>query len=188
MARVTRRIMGGVVEFEDDDTPLEMRSFNALGKSPLSWHILSRSLHWSAVRLMEASTDQAANTSLDMRAMYRPAAAMLGAYAIETLLKMVIVDRFLRENGMKYDARKTKDFLKAAHHRLDELSREAGLRTNKVDRNMLQVLSRYSVWAGRYPVPMSVTSERPPSSSRMSSVRSPGWCRPSVCRPRIRPI
>ena len=82
-----------------------------------------------------------------------PIALMLGGYAVETLLKMVIVGDYCDANGLTYDALRTKDFLPTIYD-LRELAKKAALRISKADRELLAKLSKYTVWAGRYPIPM----------------------------------
>ena len=80
---------------------------------------------------------------MDQLVVYRPAAAMLGAYAIETLLKMVIVGEYCLAYGLEFDAvKRAKDFLPPIDD-LVELSKRAGLRINKAVRDLLKVLSGY---------------------------------------------
>lgn len=122
MAKVVRKLWGGIIEFEDDDAPFEIRSFNSIGKSPRAWFMVSRSLHHSAIRLMASLSENEADVAARM---YRPVALMLGAYAVETLLKMVIADKYCRENGLKFDALTTKDFLPTIHDLVALASRAA---------------------------------------------------------------
>lgn len=152
MTTVRRTIWDGAIEFEEDDAPHHVQLFNKLGKAPVSWHFMSGSLHASAVKLMTET--RCATSSQGPLQTYLPAAVMLGAYAIETLLKTVIVHEYCWKNGLNYDALKTKEFLPTIHD-LVELSKRATLRTNKRDRAILKALSEYSIWAGRYPTPRS---------------------------------
>jgi hypothetical protein len=82
-----------------------------------------------------------------------PIALMLGAYAIETLLKMVVVDAHCEEHGHTFDARRAEQFLPRTHD-LVALTKQAKLRVNEDDRGLLSDLGKYSVWAGRYPIPL----------------------------------
>ncbi|HKH80847.1 MAG TPA: hypothetical protein VKA03_04430 [Methylovirgula sp.] len=147
MAKVLRKIWGGIIEYEEDEMPFDIRSFNAFGKSALLWLEQSRSLHRAAVRLM----DQDAGPKCDIDA---PIALMLGAYAVETLLKMVIVGEYCDQSGMTFDSRHAREFLPTTHDLKDLLTR-ANLRTRVEDRELLGDLSRYSTWAGRYPIPLA---------------------------------
>ena len=78
---------------------------------------------------------------------------MLGGYAIETLPKMVIIADYRDREGFLLDSQKAKDFLPTSHA-LAELVQNAKLRTNKADRNLLTELPQYTMWAGRYPIPL----------------------------------
>jgi hypothetical protein len=54
MARMTRKtVWGGVVTYEEDDTPTDVHLFNNVGKSAGLWLYQSRELCRSAFRLME---------------------------------------------------------------------------------------------------------------------------------------
>ena len=82
-----------------------------------------------------------------------PIALMLAAYAIETLLKMVIVGAHCDKHGIDTESRRAKDFL-PTNHDLVALVKQANLRVNGEDRRLLADLARYSLWAGRYPIPL----------------------------------
>jgi hypothetical protein len=151
MAKVVKELWGGVIKYEDqdDDPPLDVRYFNNFGKSVILWGTHSRSLHRAAVALMRPESMWCPAMTPEINA---PIALMLGGYAVETLLKMVVVDDHGVTHGLDYDARRADDFLPATHN-LGELVKQAGLRTNKADRELLAKLSAYTTWAGRYPVP-----------------------------------
>jgi hypothetical protein len=78
----------------------------------------------------------------------------VGAYAIETLLKMVIVAAHCDEHGYTFDARRAEQFLPKTHN-LVALAKLAKLGVNENDRGLLRDLGKYSVWAGRYPIPLN---------------------------------
>jgi hypothetical protein len=107
-----------------------------------------------------------------------PIALMLGGYAVETLLKMVIVGDYCDANGLTYDALRAKDFLPMIHD-LKELVKKARLRINKADRELLAKLSKYPVWAGRYPIPLEPTGYDGPAIfdqvGRGKTVENPIW-------------
>jgi hypothetical protein len=44
MAKVTRKLWGGAIEYEDDDAPSDVRAFNSFGKSEALWSYQSREL------------------------------------------------------------------------------------------------------------------------------------------------
>ena len=83
-----------------------------------------------------------------------PIALMLGAYAIETLLKMVIVGAHCDVHGQTFDAHRAEQFLPKSHDLL-ALVKQAKLRVNENDRRLLRELGKYSIWAGRYPIPLN---------------------------------
>jgi hypothetical protein len=148
VAKVTRKLWGGAIEYEDDDTPIDIRSFNSFGKSAVMWLEQSRALHWAAVSLKksENSIKGGARGAFD-----HVIALMLGGYAVETLLKMVIIADHCDANGFALDSKC--DFLPTTHN-LVKLVGKAKLRVNAKDRKTLASLSRYTVWAGRYPIPL----------------------------------
>lgn len=147
--KVTRKLWRGILEFEDVDVPPDQRAFNAFGKSAILWMEHSRELFRSARFLVE-ERKHAENEITHL--FQAPIALMLGAYALETILKMVIVAEYGDTNGFNYDSIEAKDFLPTVHD-LPALAERAKLRINKVDRSLLKKLTRYSIWAGRYPIP-----------------------------------
>jgi hypothetical protein len=113
------------------------------------WLEQSRALHRAAVALMRKESMWCAAMTPEVNT---PIALMLGGYAVETLLKMVIIDDYCDANGLTYDALRAKDFLPTIHD-LKQLAKKARLRINRADRELLAKLSKYPVWAGRYPIP-----------------------------------
>jgi hypothetical protein len=150
MAKVTKKVWGGIVSYEDDDTPSDLHLFNNVGKSATLWLFQSRELYRSALCLME-ERERVWNEITHL--LQAPIALMLGAYAIETLLKMVIVGAHCDEHGHTFDARRADQFLPKTHN-LIRLVNQARLRVNEADRKLLRDLGEYSVWAGRYPIPL----------------------------------
>jgi hypothetical protein len=148
--KVTHKLWRGIVQFEEEDVSRDARAFNAFGKSALLWLEHSRKLYRAAHRLTEADPRPREGFTHLLQA---PIALMLGAYALETILKMVIVGAHGDTHGFKFDATSAKDFLPTVHN-LAELAQRAELRLNRFDRKVLERLTRYSTWAGRYPVPM----------------------------------
>jgi hypothetical protein len=147
---MTRTLWGGIVGYDGDDTPKDVHLFNKLGKSAGLWLYHSRELYRSALRLMEEQPQKWNEVTHLFQA---PIALMLGAYAIETLLKMVIVGAHCDQHGYTLDARRADQFLPKTHD-LSALVTQAQLRINKNDRALLRELRRYSIWAGRYPIPL----------------------------------
>jgi len=150
MVKVTRKIWGGIVAYEDDDTPSDVHLFNNIGKSAGLWLYQSRELYRSSLYLME---ERERKWNEITHLLQSPIALMLGAYAIETLLKMVIVGAHCDEHGHTFDARRAEQFLPRTHD-LVALVKQAKLRVNEDDRRLLRDLGKYSVWAGRYPIPL----------------------------------
>jgi hypothetical protein len=150
LAKVIRKLWGGVIEYEDDDVAAEVRAFNNTGKSTALWLFQSRELYRSSLYVMEERERKWNEITHLLQA---PIALMLGAYAIETLLKMVIVGAHCDKHGLTLESRRAREFLPTSHD-LISLVKTAGLRVNNDDRNLLRELSRYSSWAGRYPIPL----------------------------------
>jgi HEPN domain-containing protein len=147
MAKVWRDL--GWIAYEDDDTPQEIRSFNAFGKSAVMWLEQSRSLHWASDAL--GNTKSAELTKSKHR--HYAIALMLGALAVETLLRMVIIADYCEAHGFSGEDTEAKAFLPRTHN-LAELIAKAKLRINKSDRECLTKLTPFSVWAGKYPIPL----------------------------------
>ena len=148
MAIVRRKLWGGIIEYDEDDTPRNVRNFNLIGKSPQFWLAQSVGLHRAAEILMHDHNGQ-------RRAMIfsEPIALMLGGYAIETLLKMVTIATVVKQRANYTVPSKTADFVMRTHD-LKKLVTAAKLRTNKVDASILERLSKYVIWGGRYPIPL----------------------------------
>jgi hypothetical protein len=151
MVKVTRKIWGGIVTYEEGDTPSDVHLFNKVGKSAALWLYQSRELYRSALCLMD---ERARKWNEITHLLQAPIALMLGAYATETLLKMVIVGAHCDEHGYSFDTRRAEQFLPRTHDLL-ALTKQAKLRVNENDRRLLRDLGKYSVWAGRYPIPLS---------------------------------
>lgn len=150
MAKVTRKLWGGILTYEEDDTARDVHLFNKIGKSAGLWLYQSRELYRAALRLME---EQPRKWNEVTHLFQAPIALMLGAYAIETLLKMVIVGAHYDQHGPTFDAHRADQFLPKTHD-LCALVKQAQLRVNENDRALLRDLGRYSIWAGRYPIPL----------------------------------
>ena len=172
MAKVVRELWGGIIKYEDDDTPYDVRFYNAFGKSALLWLEQSRALHRAAVALMKKESMWCGAMTPEVNT---PIALMLGGYAVETLLKMVIIGDYCDAKGLVYDALRAKDFLPTSHN-LQKLAEKAALRTSKADRELLAKLSKYPVWAGRLSSSIVIISHRipPPKKSGLSMRRSYG--------------
>jgi hypothetical protein len=150
LGRVKRKLWDGVIEHKDDDTSFDTRSFNGFGKSAAMWLEQSHGLHWAAEALGKSDS---ATSGGSKRPFNYLIALMLGGYAIETLLKMVIVADHCGASGLTLDDKSAKAFLPAIHD-LPQLTVQARIRVNAQDRTLLSELSRYTIWAGRYPIPL----------------------------------
>jgi hypothetical protein len=106
--KFTRKLRRGILEFEDEDVPRDLRAFNAFGKSVALWFEHSKELYRAACTLME---DRPRGWNEITHLLQAPIALMLGAYAIETLLKMAIVDEHCKIHGITFESRAAKDFL-----------------------------------------------------------------------------
>lgn len=155
MAIVKRTLLGGAIEHEEDDTSWDIRAFNDFGKNLALWHEYSRALHRAAVLTAGEKSSRHRITQL-------PIALMLGAYAIEMSLKMVIVATYVNTHGFEKQITKSDDILPKTHDLLKILT-QAGLRTAKADREALSKLTPYAVWAGRYPIPMKANGYQGPA-------------------------
>ena len=78
---------------------------------------------------------------------------MLMGFAIENILKAGIVFRDSTELKLNFGAtRKFPGILK--DHDLPKLAKKAGIRLGTDEEDLLRRLTRHSVWAGRYPIPI----------------------------------
>ncbi len=150
MAKIQRKLWGGILEYQEDDLPSDVRSFNVFGKSGFLWLETSGALHRAAMSLMEENEKPKPQITRTINA---PIALMLGGYAVETLLKMVIINGYCDEHGFTLDSRKAKELFPITHD-LPKLVKQAKLRVSKADRDVLAALSEFSIWAGRYPIPL----------------------------------
>jgi hypothetical protein len=151
MAKILKSLWGGAITYEDDDIPFDVRQFNDFGKSAILWLEQSHALHWAAVALKDGAKSR---TSTVRAATDHVIAIMLGGYAAETLLKMVIITDHCDARGFARDARHAREFLPTTHD-LIKLAAMAKLRINARDRRTLGDLTKYILWAGRYPIPLS---------------------------------
>ncbi len=184
MAIVTWNIWGGVVSYEDDDTPSEVHLFNNVGKSAALWLYQSRELYRSALYQMEVRERKWNEITHLLQASI---ALMLGAYAIATLLKMVIVGAHCDEHGRTFDARRAEQFLPRTHN-LVALVKQAKLRVNEDDRKLLRELGEYAVWAARYPIPLKADGYVGPALFEVVERAPRAVARAHPTWPRLRPL
>jgi len=91
-----------------------------------------------------------------------PPAQLLYAYAIENVLKGLIVSK--RPDLIQ--ERKLDDELK--NHDLNELAEKAEVTVDERDeRSVLEALSKLSIWAGRYPVALNQRNFSPPDPNAL---------------------
>src|SRR5260370_12582085 len=159
MTKVTHHLWDGIIQSEDEDVPFDLRACNSFGKSVMMWFEHSRELYRSSCYLMEERPRVWNEITHLLQA---PIALMLGAYGIETLLKMVVVGEHCDKHGITLDSKSAKDFIPATHNLVD-LVKKANLRVNQDDRDLLENLSRYSIWAGRYPIPLGYSGYEGPA-------------------------
>jgi hypothetical protein len=175
---------GGIVAYEEDDTPPDIHLFNKVGKSADLWLYQSRELYRSAFYLVE---ERKRNDCTHL--LHAPIALMLGAYAVETLLKMAIITAHCDEHGYTFDSRRADQFLPKTHD-LVALTKQAKLRVNENDRRLLRDLAKYSVWAGRYPIPLASDGYSGPAlfeavAAAPAVEEHPTWSRFKVLYPKI---
>jgi hypothetical protein len=85
---------------------------------------------------------------------------MLMGFAIENILKAGIVFRDSVELKSNFqNDRKFPKILKS--HNLSELARKADIQLAIFEEDLLRRLTRHSVWAGRYPIPIDYLDMRP---------------------------
>lgn len=131
-----------------DDIDARYDDFTVYFKSKESWHITARHLMGAAGTLWackneQRSTELVTELGLDtefsmVHALRRPY-LMLCGMSLEVLFKAIVVAK-----GGKPDTRS---------HKLPELAKDAGVPLTQKQKGLLEVLSAYVYWAGRYPVP-----------------------------------
>jgi hypothetical protein len=169
MGKIRRTALGDAVEWEEDDTPFEVRSFNLFGKHPHLWLEQSLSLNRAAIALMRPEAMWCKAMTPQSNA---PIALMLGSYAVETLLKMIILADKLNEIEPPADSRQSKEFLPKSHDLVD-LAKRSKLLLNEADRALMKELTKYSIWAGRYPTPLRSAGYRLPAIFEHEN--NPSW-------------
>src|SRR5258706_14619699 len=122
LAKVSRDL--GWVSWEEDDTPMEVRHFNVAGKSAWLWLEQSRSLHFAA----EAVHADSARNNPKVGPFGFQIALMLGGFAVEAILKMVIIANYCEAHGVHGGSREAKEFVPTIHD-LTKLITKAQLRT-----------------------------------------------------------
>lgn len=121
------------------DSQSDDHLFKSFENAPIAWWWNALALYWSARYLMKCGQKKGDPVP---RVALQPVVNMLAAYAIEALLKLAIV--------LPNDASSV-----PKTHNLVELVKTAKIRVNKSDRDVLNHLSKFSQWAGRYPTPLN---------------------------------
>ena len=111
--KMAPQLWDGIIGYHGDDVLAGLLAFNAFGKSVVLWFQHSRELSRSSCYLMEARERKWNEITHLLQA---PIALMLGAYVIETLLKMVIAGDHCDKHGIVLDSRNAKHFLPATHN------------------------------------------------------------------------
>ena len=106
-----------------------------------------------------------------------PVSLMLGAYALESLLKSVLVSKHTKVKGRNFNSRQISEFLEKIHD-LDKLAVQADIRLTKADRKILAALSQYAIWAGRYPVPVKADGYVAPAMLESAWLQTSGGSHP----------
>jgi hypothetical protein len=148
------------VSYERDDTPSDVRLFNAAGKLPQIWLDQSRGFNSAAQTLCAEIPAEGPEPGRVI--FHRQIAVMLGGFAIETILKMVLVAQHVEQHGYPGELKPTLDFIPKTHD-LAKLADQAGIRISKDDRITLVELRKYVVWSGRYPTPLDAQGYRGPA-------------------------
>ncbi|HEY4343246.1 MAG TPA: hypothetical protein VGN05_02785, partial [Parvibaculum sp.] len=138
---------GWGISWDEDDAPRDVQNFNLIGKSGMFWLVQSVGLHKAAEKLMKV---QDGEVPLIVET---PIALMLGGYAIETMLKGVIVEEGDDSAVPSPAAKKAQEFLPKSHD-LQRLAEKAQLPIDDSDRMTLGELTKYVLWGGRYPIPL----------------------------------
>ena len=122
-----------------------------LAENPIAWVLQADALIAAFETLAHA--DERALDSGDEPPRLSSVAYMLAGFAIEVLLKGLLVQktRPLNANGR---------FVLHSHH-LVELAKEANISLIESEPRLLEKLEEFLTWAGRYPVPLTSESMRP---------------------------
>ncbi len=146
-------------------------SYRALGQTrlfrnlrhPFFWIVKASELHEAATALWGSAKSPATRSSREPK---RPAHVvfMLAGMSIENLLKARLV--CAQEWPVNDDSYKR---ISSGAHRLDRQAADFGFRTNGSDRLILQTLSHYVRWSGRYFLPRTIEEfQTAPSESDAS--------------------
>jgi hypothetical protein len=113
---------------------------------PDAWHMRAEQLI-AAFEVLLVNSDPRPGISL------LPTAAMLAGFAVECLMKGILV-----QENKAFDE---KNKFTLATHKLAEFASEVGLELDADQRAVLERLQAYIEWGGRYPVPLRAAHIRP---------------------------
>ena len=137
----------------DSRSPKEVwdEQHRLLAAEPLSWLLKAESLV-AAFEVLIADDERLALEGQPERRI-QSVAYMLAGFAIENLLKGLLV---ARESPVEKDGK-----FKFATHDLRQLAQDAGYELDESENRLLERVQEFTVWTGRYPVPIESDSMRP---------------------------
>jgi hypothetical protein len=141
----------------------QSRLFRSL-RHPFFWLIKASELHEAATALWASSESSATNRSACTTQRSANVVFMVGGMSIENLLKA----RNVCAQAWPVNDESYKTIARGGHQ-LDKLAIACGFRTNAKDRLVLQTLSHYVRWSGRYSLPRTIEEfQNAPSESPSS--------------------
>ncbi len=138
----------------DDRSPKEAwdEQHRLLAEDPISWTLtVDRLIRAFEVLAAQAASDNECTPRAEPNV--RAVVLMLGGFAIENLIKAIIV-------SIKGPWDENGKFRLGSHDLLD-LSKDAGLDLTDDDFLLFERLEQFTVWAGRYPAPKGSDAMRP---------------------------
>jgi hypothetical protein len=141
----------------------QLRLFRNL-RHPFFWILKASELHEAATALWVSSESSATTPSVRSTKWPANVVFMLGGMSIENLFKArSVCAKAWPVTDASYKA------IASGGHRLDKLAIDSGFRTNSKDRLLLQTLSHYVRWSGRYSLPRTIEEfQNAPSQSASS--------------------
>jgi hypothetical protein len=134
--------------------PYDVLTYNSIGMNPTLWLWHSKGHHSAALVLWNVHRRAKSERSIAATDRFnRALALMLAGYAVETLMKMILIEAHLRTVDFPPSHTKLTDYIPRTHS-LSDLAKKAHVRTNRSDRKVLDQLTEYVVWAGKYPTPV----------------------------------
>jgi hypothetical protein len=147
---------GGV----ETDTDFAVRTYNNIGLHLGPWLWQSKGHHTAAKVQWEASKRPGIARGIGV--FHSAIALMLAGFAVETLLKMVLIGAHFRTAKFPASYTKLKQCIPPIHD-LRKLAESSRVRINESDRRVLDDLTTFVVWAGRYPLPKTAVKYDGPS-------------------------